>query len=57
MIKERVNEPTPNGGAYSEAVYLDNKWQPVEQMGDASIIVVSEYTKDGKLIKETYCRI
>ena len=57
MIKERVNEPTPNGGAYSEAVYLDNKWQPVEQMDDADIIVISEYTKDGELIKETYCRI
>lgn len=56
MIKERIDERTPNGGAYSEIVYLNNEWEPVDRKEDATTLIISEFLSNGKLINETICK-
>lgn len=51
----RINEPTPSGGDYSEAFYLDEDRNIVEPE-NATEIVINEYLKDGTLINTTYAK-
>ena len=54
MVKcERINEPTPNGGAYSEIHYLDADGNSVE-VSEAVHCVIRECLEDGSLICETW---
>lgn len=50
---ERVNEETPNGGAYSEIYYLDDQHNVVDS-SVATQCVIRECTADGDLICETW---
>ena len=52
----RVNEPTPSGGDYSEALYIDNNKNLVEPE-NATEIIINEYRKDGTLINTTYAKV
>ena len=49
----RVNGKTPNGGAYSEAYYLDAERKPAEPE-NASFIMINECREDGTVIATTY---
>lgn len=50
---ERIDEPTPNGGAYSEIYYFDDKGEAVDE-SVASKCVIRECSKDGTLLCETW---
>ncbi len=52
MKYERINEPTPSGGAYSVARFYDQDGNLVEK-ADAYKVVITEYTKDDKWIFDT----
>lgn len=49
----RVNERTPNGGAYSEAFYYDAERNPAEPE-NAKFIMINECRADGTVIATTY---
>ena len=49
----RDNDPTPNGGAYSEIVFLDEKGNMVDEKV-ATRCVIRECLVDGTLLCETY---
>ena len=51
--KIRIDEKTPNGGAYSEIIYLDKDNNIVDEE-EASRCVVREYSDKGDLITETW---
>ena len=50
---ERIDEETPNGGAYSEIFYLDDKHNVVDS-GIAAQWVIRECKANGELICETW---
>ena len=50
---ERINEPTPNGGAYSEIHYFDDTGESVDE-AIATKCVIRECAADGTLVKETW---
>ncbi len=50
---KKVNEPTPNGGAYSEIYYFDADGKPVDE-NDAARFVIRECKENGELICETW---
>lgn len=52
MTVERAEGPTPAGGAYSEATYLDENGNLCAPE-DAATIFIGEYDQDGNLLKET----
>lgn len=49
----RVYEPTPNGGDYSEIVYLDDNNNVVDE-NTATKCVIRECKNDGTLVAETF---
>ena len=50
---ERINEPTPNGGAYSEIYYYNNAGEFVDK-SVATRCVIRECAADDSLIRETW---
>lgn len=50
---ERINEPTPNGGAYSEIHYFNDAGESVDE-SVATKCVIRECAADGTLVKETW---
>ena len=50
---ERINEPTPNGGAYSEIHYFNDAGESVDETV-ATKCVIRECLNDGTLICETW---
>ena len=50
---ERIEEPTPNGGDYSEIYYQDDDGNPVDE-SEATRFVVRECKADGTLINEIF---
>lgn len=53
MKTERIDEPTPNGGDYSEIYYMDDDGNVVEKE-NAKKAVIRECKKSGELISETW---
>lgn len=53
MKVQRIEEPTPNGGDYSEIHYFDDGNNPVDE-ADATKCVIRECRADGELISETW---
>lgn len=49
----RINEPTPNGGDYSEIFYFDKHGNKVDEK-DAEICIIRECKNDGTLINEIH---
>lgn len=49
----RIYEPTPNGGDYSELLYLDDNNNIVSEK-EATHCVIRECKKDGTLVAETF---
>lgn len=49
----RIDEVTPNGGAYSEIHYFDNDGICVDE-SIATRCAIRECSEDGKLIAETW---
>ena len=52
MTSERRDGPTPAGGAYSVAVWMDERGE-VAAKDAATHCVVTEYTAEGKWLAET----
>ena len=52
MTSERRDGPTPAGGAYSEAVYMDDHGELCEKEV-ATQVWITEYDADGKWLGET----
>lgn len=52
QYSERVNEPTPSGGAYYVAYFFDGNGKPVEKE-DAKEFIIQEFDQDGNMILET----
>ena len=50
---KRLDEPTPNGGSYSEIYYFNDKGEIVDEMS-ATRCVIRECTKDGELLNEIW---
>ncbi len=51
MIRLRINQPTPCGGAYTELFYLND---PIENKNLPAItVIIQEYDANGKMLKET----
>lgn len=53
---ERIDEPTPNGGAYSIAYFRDGNGNPTDKENAASV-EINEYTADGHCIFTTYATL
>jgi len=51
--KRRVDGRTPNGGDYSEIIFLDDSGNVVDE-GAASRCVIRECLEDGTLVNETW---
>ncbi len=49
----RINEPTPNGGAYAEIHFFNDLGEAVDE-SKATKCVIRECTKDGDLLCETW---
>lgn len=52
---ERIAGPTPNGGAYSVANYLDADRNPCPK-SEAALIEILEFDEDGDSIFQTWRR-
>lgn len=52
ITTERINKPTPSGGAYSEIWYFDSDDNVVDRK-EAVTFIVRECDKDGTLIRST----
>lgn len=50
----RINEPTPNGGDYSELLFFDKNGNIVESEESAVKGVIRECKADGTLVSETW---
>ena len=48
---ERYDQPTPNGGSYSEIYYFNDKGEIVDEIF-ATRCMIRECTKDGELLNE-----
>ena len=55
MRHVRVDEPTPNGGDYSEIYYFNDNGDVVDQE-DATRCVIRECKNNGELLNETWGR-
>lgn len=53
MESNRVYEPTPNGGDYSEIVFFDDNGDIVKEE-NATRCVIRECKNDGTLLAETW---
>ena len=52
----RIYEPTPNGGDYSEMIFLDDNHNVVPEE-KATKGVIRECKMDGTLVHETFCSL
>lgn len=52
-VPERIYEPTPMGGDYSEIAYFDNDMRSVEP-AMATKCVIRECLADGTVVAETW---
>jgi YD repeat-containing protein len=52
MAAVRTQGPTPNGGAYAVASFMDADGNPVEQ-ADATQLVIVEYDSADRMLAET----
>jgi hypothetical protein len=52
-MRERVEGPTPNGGAYAVAVYLRGDMAEEVDKADADTMVITEYDEQGRFVHET----
>ena len=50
---QRIDEPTPKGGDYSEIYYFDSNGKIVDE-SKATKCVIRECKKDGTLVNETF---
>ena len=50
---QRIDEPTPNGGDYSEIIHMNGNWDVVDE-DVATQCVIRECAADGSLICETF---
>lgn len=50
---QRVDEPTPNGGDYSEIIYMDDNFDLADE-DVATKCVILECMADGSIICETF---
>jgi hypothetical protein len=55
LTQARREGPTPNGGAYSIAYFLDANWKPVPRER-AEVIEVIEFTQEDTFLKSTILR-
>lgn len=53
MAVERADGPTPNGGDYSEAIWLDADSEPCSKEL-AVHVEITEYKRDGTVVGRTY---
>lgn len=51
MLKLRINQPTPCGGAYSELIYLEDPTKC--QKSSDIMVVIQEYDASGNMLQET----
>ena len=51
---ERINKPTPNGGAYSEIWLLDKDGFPAKSRADVTQSKILEFSSNDELIQTTY---
>ena len=56
MTSERIDGPTPNGGAYAIAYYMDNNRASVNK-AIATKAEIVEYAADGEIVFRTYMTI
>jgi hypothetical protein len=56
MTTERIDEPTPKGGDYSEIFYLNNSGEIIDKER-ATCAVIRECKANGTLIAETFMTI
>jgi hypothetical protein len=54
--EKRVEGPTPSGGAYAIAYFLDAERRPVSK-SQAVFVEIHEYDEDDALIQTTYGEI
>ena len=58
MASKRIDGPTPNGGAYSIGVYVNlEEWREVNDLAEATGLVITEFDSEGRQIFETVGRI
>lgn len=57
MTSVRTDGPTPNGGDYTLAVYVNLETLVEVDESQATGMVVSEYTDSGELVSETVASI
>ena len=50
---QRINEPTPSGGAYSEIYFFNDAGEPVDE-AVATRCVIRECAQDGALLNEIW---
>ena len=50
---ERINEPTPSGGDYSEIYYFNDEMEPTDE-AIATRCVIREFRRDGELLNEIW---
>ena len=53
MTSERRDGSTPNGGAYSIALWLDDDGNETEK-ANATRVIISEYAEDATLLMQTF---
>lgn len=53
---KRIDEPTPDGGDYSEIHYFDDSGESVDEK-HATRCVIRECKHDGTLVNETWATI
>lgn len=53
--EERIEGPTPNGGAYAVAIF-SRDGKPAEK-ADATAVEITEYAADGTALLRTYGRL
>jgi hypothetical protein len=53
MTSKRFDGPTPNGGAYSIAVWIDRRGNAVTKE-EAVEVAITEYAADGTRLAETF---
>ena len=53
MGNNRIYEPTPNGGDYSEIIFFNDNGDVVEEK-DATRCVIRDCKNDGSLVAETW---
>lgn len=56
MTSERRDGPTPNGGAYSVAVWMNDRGELVAKDA-ATQVYITEYAADGTWLAETIGRL